>query len=73
MKTPMTQLLEELHKNNCPIPTDVAIEYLKKEEDFLFKFVKTYYADEHKPCDIGAAEMFEAELYLNLADFLDDN
>lgn len=71
MKTPMTLLLDELHKNNIAVPT--ALDYLKKEEDFLFKFVKTYYADEHKPCDIGAAEMFEAELYLNLADFLDDN
>jgi hypothetical protein len=73
MKTPITRLLQELRKNKCPIPTQVAIEYTQQEQEFLFKFVKTYYAPEFKPCDLGAEEMFEAELYLNLADFLDDN
>jgi hypothetical protein len=41
----------------------------QNEQRYLFKFVKTYYAPESRPCDLGAEEMFEAEFYLNYSDF----
>ena len=40
--------------------------------EIMLEFIKIYYAIEFLPCDLGAEEMFEAEFYLNLADFTDE-
>lgn len=40
--------------------------------ELMLEFIKIYYAPEFLPCDLGAEEMFEAEFYLNLADFTDE-
>jgi hypothetical protein len=47
MKTPLQKLLDHLKDNNIHIWD--AEERLADEEDFLFGFVRTYYAPDHKP------------------------
>ena len=71
MKTPLHKLLDHLKDNNIHIWD--AEERLADEEDFLFGFVRAYYAPDHKPCDLGANEMLQAEFYLNLSDYTDES